>query len=56
MRRRLNNKPRTIQRSLAPWIILLLVLLAGLYFLSTQASEVPTSTIEVEVNQAANAQ
>ena len=37
-------------------LILIVVLLVGaLFFLSTRAREVPTSTIEVEVNQAANA-
>lgn len=41
---------------LVPLIIVLLLILAGLYFLSTQAQEVPVQTIEVEVNQAANAQ
>jgi hypothetical protein len=41
---------------IVPLVIVLLLILAGLYFLSTQASEVPTNTIEVEVNQAADAQ
>jgi len=36
-------------------IIVVLLLLGGLYFLSTQAREVQPKTIEVEVNQAANA-
>jgi hypothetical protein len=39
-----------------PLIIVLLLVLAGLYFLSTLAKEVPTKTIEVEVSPAANAQ
>jgi len=37
-------------------ILFLLLLLAGLYFLSTRVEPIPTKTIEVEVNQAANAQ
>lgn len=37
-------------------IVILLLILAGLYFLSTRAEEVPTKTIEVEVSQAPNAQ
>jgi hypothetical protein len=41
---------------MVPLVIILLLILAGLYFLSTRAEEVPTRTIEVEVNQAANAQ
>jgi hypothetical protein len=41
---------------IVPLIVVLLLILGGLYFLSTQAKEVPTQTIEVEVNQAANAQ
>jgi hypothetical protein len=41
---------------IVPLIIVLLLLLAGLYFLSTQAEEVPVRTIEVEVTQTANAQ
>ena len=37
-------------------LILIVVLLVGaLFFLSTRAREVPTRTIEVEVNQAVNA-
>ena len=39
-----------------PLVIVLLLILAGLYFLSTLAEEVPTKTIEVEVKPAANAQ
>lgn len=39
-----------------PLVVILLLILGGLYFLSTQAKEVPTQVIEVEVNQAANAQ
>jgi hypothetical protein len=41
---------------IVPLIVVLLLILGGLYFFSTQAKEVPTQTIEVEVNQAANAQ
>jgi hypothetical protein len=41
---------------IVPLIVVLLLILGGLYFLSTQAKEVATQTIEVEVNQAANAQ
>jgi hypothetical protein len=41
---------------IVPLIVVLLLILGGLYYLSTQAKEVPTQTIEVEVNQAANAQ
>jgi hypothetical protein len=37
-------------------IIVVLLLFGILYFLSTRVREVPTQTIEVEVNQAANAQ
>lgn len=37
-------------------IILVVLLLGGCLFLSTSVKEVPTKTIEVEVNQAANAQ
>jgi hypothetical protein len=36
-------------------LIFLALLVAVLVFLSTQASEVPTSTIEVDVSQPANA-
>ena len=36
-------------------IVILALLIGALFFLSTRAREVPTSTIEVEVNQAANA-
>jgi hypothetical protein len=39
-----------------PLIVLLLLILGGLYFLSTLAEEVPTRTVEVEVKPAANAQ
>lgn len=41
---------------IVPLIIVLLLILAGLYFLSTQAEEVPVKTIEVEVTPTANAQ
>ncbi|QIK77947.1 hypothetical protein G7077_02480 [Sphingomonas piscis] len=40
---------------IVPLIIVLLLVLAGLYFLSTQAKEVEPKTIEVEVSQGANA-
>jgi hypothetical protein len=36
-------------------IIVLILLVGGLVFLSTRATEVPTSTIEVDVNAPANA-
>ena len=36
-------------------VLLVVVLAAALYFFSTQASEVPTRTIETEVNLPANA-
>ena len=39
-----------------PLVVILLLILGGLYFLSTLAAEVPTKTIEVEVKPAANAQ
>jgi hypothetical protein len=38
------------------FIIVLLLLAGGLYFLSTMATEQPTRTIEVEVPQGGNAQ
>jgi uncharacterized membrane protein len=41
---------------LAPLIVVLVLLLAGLFFLSTLPEEVPTRTIEAEVTQAGNAQ
>ena len=37
-------------------ILVVLVLLGLMFFFSRQADEVPTRTIEVEVNQPANAQ
>ena len=37
-------------------VIVLLLVLGALYFLSTQAKEVPTTTIEADVSQPANAQ
>jgi hypothetical protein len=37
-------------------IVAVLLIVAGLYFLSTRVHEVPTKVIEVEVDQAANAQ
>ena len=40
---------------IAVLIVILVLLIGALFFLSTRAREVPTSTIEVEVNQAANA-
>jgi uncharacterized protein YdgA (DUF945 family) len=43
-------------RSTVVIVILVVLLLGGCYFLSTQAKEVPTKTIEVEVQQGANAQ
>jgi hypothetical protein len=36
-------------------VIVVVVLVGGLIFLSTRATEVPTKTIEVDVNAAANA-
>lgn len=36
-------------------IIVVLLVAGGLYFLSTQASEQPTKTIEVDVTQGGNA-
>lgn len=36
-------------------IVLLILIVGGLIFLSTRAKEVPTRTIEIEVNQDANA-
>lgn len=58
--RRTTLTPMTPRRRptspIVPLIVILLLILAGLYFLSTLAEEVPTKTIEVEVNQAANAQ
>jgi hypothetical protein len=43
-------------RALVFIIVLVLVLLGLLFFFSRQAGEQPTRTIEVEVNQPANAQ
>ena len=37
-------------------LIVVVLLLAGLYFLSTRVHEVPKTTIEYEVNQSADAQ
>jgi hypothetical protein len=37
-------------------VVLVIVLLGLMFFFSRQASEQPTGTIEVEVNQPANAQ
>ena len=42
-------------RGLALLVIIVLLLVGGLIFLSTRVSEVPTKTIEVDVNAAANA-
>jgi len=36
-------------------VIVVILLIGGLIFLSTRATEVPTSTIEVDVNAPANA-
>ena len=36
-------------------VIVVILLVAGLIYLSTRATEVPTSTIEVDVNAPANA-
>ena len=36
-------------------VIAVILLVGGLIFLSTRATEVPTSTIEVDVNAPANA-
>ncbi len=38
------------------FIVILLLLAGGLYYLSTAATEQPTRTIEVEVPQGGNAQ
>ncbi len=40
---------------IAVLIVILVLLIGALFFLSTRAREVPTKTIEVEVNQATNA-
>lgn len=40
-------------RSMTFLILLLLILAAAIYFLSSQASEVPTRPIEVDVTNAA---
>lgn len=42
-------------RALIVLIVVILVLIGLLFVLSRQAGEVPTKTIEVEVNQPANA-
>jgi hypothetical protein len=42
-------------RGLALLVIIVLLLVGGLIFLSTRVSEVPTKTIEVDVNAPANA-
>lgn len=42
-------------RGLPLLVIAVLLLVAGLVFLSTRATEVPTKTIEVDVNTPANA-
>ena len=42
-------------RGLPLLVIALLLLVGGLIFLSTRATEVPTKTIEVDVNAPANA-
>jgi len=41
---------------LATLVILLVLVIGALVFLSTQATEVPTTTIETDVSQPANAQ
>jgi hypothetical protein len=43
-------------RSIAILIILVVLLVGGCMFLGTRVKEVPTKTVEVEVNQGANAQ
>ncbi|MEO5774613.1 MAG: hypothetical protein ABIQ32_10925 [Sphingomicrobium sp.] len=43
-------------RSIAVLIILAILLIGGCVFLGMRVKEVPTKTIEVEVNQGANAQ
>jgi hypothetical protein len=42
-------------RLLVPILLMLLLLVAALVFFSTQADEVPTRTIETEVNLPADA-
>lgn len=42
-------------RGIAFLVIAILLLIAGLIFLSTRATEVPTRTIEVDVADPANA-
>jgi hypothetical protein len=42
-------------RAVIALIVILLIVLGVLFLLSKQAGEVPTKTIEVEVNQPANA-
>ena len=42
-------------RAIVILIVLVLLLLGLMFFFSRQAGEVPTRTIEVEVNQPANA-
>lgn len=54
-KRQPNPIERNIMSRLTVLIVIVLIVLGALYFLSTRAREVPTSTIEVEVNQATNA-
>ena len=42
-------------RGLPFLVIVLLLVVGGLVFLSTRATEVPTETIEIDVNAPANA-
>lgn len=42
-------------RAVIVLLVLVLVVLGLMYFFSSRAGEVPTKTIEVEVNQPANA-
>jgi hypothetical protein len=49
------NKRVPMPRGLALLIVLVALIAAALYFFSTQAEEVPTQPIEVEVSAPANA-